>query len=60
MRGVVGKPPRPYDLLWPIARRRQQAIAGLTEEVKQDKGAVKAGGALVNYDRSINPLIPLV
>ncbi|KAF8584974.1 Rgp1-domain-containing protein [Ramaria rubella] len=39
---AIGRVPRPYDLMWPIARRREKAAtAGSIDEMKGDKGAVK-------------------
>ncbi|KAF8525087.1 Rgp1-domain-containing protein [Hysterangium stoloniferum] len=50
---TVGQSPSPYDLLWPVARRREKAAVGRTDEVKKEKGVVKPRRSLtLSYGNS--------
>lgn len=35
---TVGRPPRPYDLLWPVARRKEKGAPGARVEEKREAG----------------------
>lgn len=46
---AVGHAPRPYDLLWPVARRQEKMTIGRVDEVKKDKFVVKLGKISSRY-----------
>ena len=36
----VGNPPRPYDLLWPVGRRREAGVRGMEAVVEEETEGV--------------------
>lgn len=41
---LVDFPSQPYDILWPVSKRREKAVVGVTQDVEKDNKEIRGGG----------------